>query len=154
VADQRAVAFAACSALGLHVRAMKAQSLPTAPGELDSLLRLWGREAILSGAALLLECHDVDASDATRAAALDRLIEWLGSPLLIRGAERRRVRQATTLTFDVRRPTTREQRTLWRQVLSEKAAPMNGELDALAAQFDLTPRKVQAASAEAASLPG
>jgi ATPase family protein associated with various cellular activities (AAA)/winged helix domain-containing protein len=154
VADQRAVAVAACTGLGLRVGAMKAQSLPTAPGELDGLLRLWRREAILSGSALLLECHDVDANDAARAAALDRVIEGLSSPLLISGAERRRVRHATTLTLDVRRPTTPEQRTLWQQLLSAELAPMNGELDALAAQFDLTPWKVQAASAEAASLPG
>jgi hypothetical protein len=153
VADQRAIAIAACNAVGLHLGMMKAQSLPAAPGEVDALLRLWRREAILSGAALLLECHDVEASDTARAAAVERVVDGVNAPLIVSGAERQRVRQAAMLTLDVRRPAPREQRALWQQVLSSTAVSSNGMGDALASQFDLTPAKVHAACAEATSLP-
>jgi ATPase family associated with various cellular activities (AAA) len=153
LAAQRAIAAAACASAGLSAAVMKAQSLPAAPGELDVLLRLWRREAILTGSALLLEHDDLDASDAARGAALDRLIETLGTPLLLSGSERRRARHVPLLTLDVRRPTTREQRGVWQDALRSAPVPLNGEIDALAAQFDLTPRKVYAACGEAASLP-
>jgi hypothetical protein len=152
-AGQRAIAAAACNALGLNVAAVRAQSLPTATSELNELLRLWQREAILSGAALLLECHDAEMDDSARASALGRLVEGSSSPLLVSGAERRRFHHTSTLTFDVRKPTAREQRALWRQVVSGTPASLNGEIDALAAQFDLTPRTMHAAWAEAASAP-
>ncbi len=151
VADQRAVAVAACAALGLRAAAMKAQSLPTTPSELDGLIRLWGREAVLGGVALLLECHDADAVDVARAAALDTLIEGVSSPLIVSGVERRRIRHTATLTLDVRKPVPSEQRALWQDVLSNASVPLNGAVDALTAQFDLTPGKVRAAGAEAAS---
>jgi hypothetical protein len=149
VTDGRAIAIAACSALGLHAAVMPAQSLPTGPSELDGFIRLWSREAILSNAALLLECNDVEASDAPRAAAINRLMESLNCPLIVTGTERRHARHAPMLTFDVRKPSAGEQRDIWQRALSAIPISLNGEADTLSSHFDLSLQKVHAARAEA-----
>jgi hypothetical protein len=44
-ADKRAVAVAACAALGLRVGLLSSQSVPAGASELDGFVRLWAREA-------------------------------------------------------------------------------------------------------------
>jgi hypothetical protein len=148
VASHRTIAAAACDLLGAHLGVMSAPSLPVAANDVGDLLRLWQREAILSDSVLLLECHDLEAGDAARAAALERFVAGAGAPLLISGSERRRFHHTPALTLDVQKPTAGEQRALW-QALSGNA--LNGEVNALCAQFDLTPKTMLAAWTEAAS---
>lgn len=147
--DMRAIAVAACSTLGLRVCLLSGQSLPVGASELDSLIRLWKREAGLSNSALLLECHELEATDAARAAAINRLIGSLDSPLIISHAERWRNQQKPLLTFEVRKPTAREQRDIWQAALKETPFNLNGEVGAIASQFDLSREKVFAARAVA-----
>lgn len=149
VADQRAIAVAACSALGLRLGLMSAQSVPSGASELDGFIRLWGREAVLSNVVLLLECHELEASDAARAASVNKLIENLNGPLILSSVERQRAWHASMLTFDVHKPTPREQRDIWHQALSALPVHLNGHVDALVSQFDLSLPKVHAARADA-----
>jgi ATPase family protein associated with various cellular activities (AAA) len=153
VADHRAIAAAACGKLGLNVAIAAAQALPTGAAELEGLMRLWRRESILSDAALLLECRDLDAADAARAAAIHKLIEGATWPLIVSTPERRRARSASSLTIDVRKPSPGEQRDLWRDALRELPVTLNGELDALASQFDLPLHRLHAAAAEVLASP-
>src|SRR5207253_2735915 len=53
---KRAVAAAACASAGLPLFAMPASLVPEASEQFEMLLRVWEREAALTGAALLLEC--------------------------------------------------------------------------------------------------
>jgi hypothetical protein len=148
VAGHRAIATAACGMVGLRVAAASAQALPAAATELDGLMRLWRREAVLSGVALLIECHDLDA-DATRAAAIHRLMDGAACPLIVSTPERRRARHASILTLDVHKAPAREQRDLWREALRDVPVSLNGGIDALASQFDLTVSRVHAAAEDA-----
>ena len=147
-ADKRAIAVAACAAMGLRVVAMSGQSVPTGAHELDGFLRLWGREAVLSNCALLLECDDLEASDAARIGAVNRLIDGLNSPLIISTVARRTPRKPV-VTFDVQKPSADEQRDIWQQALQTMPLNLNGQVSALVAQFNLNLQKVQAAHAEA-----
>jgi ATP-dependent 26S proteasome regulatory subunit len=149
VADKRAIAVAACTAMGLHVGSIWAQSIPLGASELDGFIRLWGREAVLSNCALLLECHELEASDTTRASSINRLIEGLNSPLIISSVERRRAWHRSILTFDVRKPSAGEQKDIWQHVLSSMPVNLNGQVQALVSQFNLNLQKVHAARAEA-----
>jgi len=149
VADIRAIAVAACAAIGLHVGSMSAQSIPTGASELDGFIRLWGREAVLSNCALLLECNELEASDTARASSINRLMERLNCPLIISGVERQRASHKSILTFDVRKPSAGEQRDIWQHALSVAPVKLNGQVPALVSQFNLNLQKVQAASAEA-----
>ena len=148
VGDVRSVALAACAGVGLRVSALPAQALPTGANELDGLMRLWEREAMLTHAALLLECHDVDSSDMARAGAIQKLIQRLGGPLIISSIESRRTAQRGTLTFEVVNPTAGEQKEIWRQVLSTMGTNLNGHVDQFVAQFNLNVEKIESARAE------
>src|SRR6202035_4787503 len=51
--DCRPIAAAAAGLLGLGAVSLMAERLPSSPAELESLLRLWEREAVLSGTGVL-----------------------------------------------------------------------------------------------------
>jgi len=157
---KHAIAAAACAALGLRLYRMDAGAVPATPSELEALARLWEREAALSAWALLVDRDDLDPADAPRATATARLLERLRCPLFVAGRERRQVRGRSLLTFETQRPDPQEQYTLWRNAL-DPAPGLNGQIDALVAQFSLnapaiqaTARQALAAAADAGALPG
>ncbi len=143
---KRAIAAASCGALGLSLHAMSAQVLPSDARDLESLIRLWEREAALSASALLLDCDDMETNDA-----VTRFIERTGGVLLVASRERRRMRHRSSVSFDVGKPTPEEQRTLWQTALGETAAGLNGELEAVVGQFDLSATNIRAACAPSTS---
>jgi ATP-dependent 26S proteasome regulatory subunit len=147
--DKRAIAVAACAAMRLHVGSISGQSVPIGASELDGFLRLWGREAVLTNCALLLECHEMDSGDAPRASAINRLIEGLNSPLIISTVARLRPSHKAILTFDVQKPSAGEQRDIWQGALTGIPVNLNGQVNALVSQFNLNLHKVHAARAEA-----
>ncbi len=152
-AGKRAVAAAACAALGLGLQALPGPTVPVAPAELDALIRLWEREAALGGSALLLDGDDLDAADTARALAVTRLLERTRGALLLACRERWRTLQRPVLTFDVRKPSAGEQRALWQSALGPTAPSLNGKVEALISQFDLGAPTIRAACAEALGPP-
>lgn len=149
---KREIAAAACAALDLRLSTLPAASVPLLPGELESFCRLWERTAMLDGRALLLDCDELDSADAARTTALNRLLQQLNAPLLLTtaGATFRVARQLSRpmLTFDVRKPTVAEQRLLWQSALGKLSAKLNGHVDTLVAQFNLSASAIRAASAQ------
>lgn len=152
-ASRRAVAAAVCDRLELELVAMSAEALPTAPRELDDLLRLWQREMMLGSGALLIDAGEIDAAaDAAREAALQRFVERLDGPLFLASRERRRGRERPWIAIDVARPTTAEQRALWRERLGslpQEASDLTATIEDLAEQFDLPAPRLEAAAATA-----
>jgi hypothetical protein len=149
--SKRAVAATACRLLNLGLVVASAQSIPHSPAELDALTRLWEREAVLSGCALLLDCGDLDATDASRTRAISYLLDHVDSPLIVASLERGRTPTSThtLVTFDVRRPSASEQRDLWLKTLDKVTAPLNGAVESLLSQFNLSTQAIEAASVEA-----
>lgn len=146
--DKRVIAAAACGSLGIQLHAVRASDLPATQAERESLARLWGREVVLSSAALLVEAAESDAPERARAALLaDRL------PGIVLVASREPLPEARrpALRMDVGRLTAAEQHALWRRHLGPLAACLNGEVDALVGQFDLGEASIAAVCAEAAS---
>lgn len=136
---KRAVAAAAAQLLGLEVHIMPAAALPPAPAELDHLMRLWQREALLGDAILLLDCDDAERSDAMRESAIARWVEAAtAGPLFLASRERRGPWQRPVISFDVDKPTSDEQRAIWHTLMDETELPMNGHVDRLVNQFDLS----------------
>jgi hypothetical protein len=134
--------------LGLSLLELHAAALPTAPAELEGLVRLLGREAALSRAALLVDAQELDASDAPREAALARCIDAFRGLLVVAVRERRRLGRRTLLPLDVERPTAEEQGALWRAALGSVAPSLNGHIETLTAQFDLSAAGIRSAAAE------
>ncbi|HLI05062.1 MAG TPA: ATP-binding protein [Ktedonobacteraceae bacterium] len=150
-AGRREIAAAACAALDLRLGMVAAPALPVTMSEIDLFCRLWEREAILDNRVLLLDCDELDISDAARVNALTRLMQQLRAPLLMASSERgqfaRRMLRPV-LSFDVRKPDISEQRLLWRSALGEVSARLNGQVDTLVAQFNLSASAIRAASTQ------
>jgi hypothetical protein len=137
---KRAVAAAACAAVGLNVHAVAAEVLPNDARELESFVCLWEREAALATSALLVECDEVENHFTPV-----RFIERVGGVLFLASRERVRLRHRESISFDVTKPTAEEQQALWR------SAGVNGQVEALATQFDLSTASIHAAAAQSKS---
>jgi hypothetical protein len=148
-ATKQALAAAICAGLGLGLYKMDVHVIPTTPHELDILLRLWEREAALSGCALLLDADLADSTDQGRQPVITRFIDSLGSPLLVTCRDRRADQQRPLLTFEVNKPTALEQRALWEHALGDNGPLLNGQVDGLTAQFNLNAPAIEAAYLQA-----
>lgn len=148
-AGKRAIAATVCAALGLKLSRLPAEALPGSPAEIETLTRLWERESALGGSALLLDCDELDGGEGTRASAASRLIERIGSPMLVTSRERRAGLDRAIITFDVQKPSTDEQRGIWQQALGALAPQLNGQVDQLVAQFNLGAQSIRSAGSSA-----
>jgi hypothetical protein len=144
------VAEAACVRLGMPLNRLRVEQMPSTSAESELLGRLCDRETTLTGAALLV---DFDAADDAGRGGATALADRLRGPVIlssrepIAGLERPRVR------IDVGKPASHEQRELWTASLGSLGEELNGELDALVGQFDLSLRQIQAAGAIAKAAP-
>jgi hypothetical protein len=143
----RAVAAAACAAVGLRLHGLRPADLPGSATERESLIRLWERETALGAVALLVELDQHDTPEQTRAAAA--LVEEVNGIVLLAGREALGTLRRTGVRFDVPNPGAREQRGLWEAALGDAGRQLNGELDRVVAQFSLGSHRIHAASAEA-----
>jgi len=153
VADCRPIATAAAASLALRAANLPAERLPPGAADLDSLLRLWEREAVLSGlGVLLVDCDDnlPAESDAARgrAAAISLLLERATGPVILREREPRRLTNRTALILEVGHPTREEQLTAWRDALGDRLHDTEA-LAAATGQFSLSLPAIQTIAAEA-----
>jgi SpoVK/Ycf46/Vps4 family AAA+-type ATPase len=151
-ADCQPVAAAAAYQLGLRAASLPAERLPNTAAELDSLLRLWEREAVLSGlGVLLVEADDATPADSdagrAREAAITRLVERAAGPVILRELEPRRIGNRPAAVLEAAHPQGAEQRAVWREVLGD-LLPDDRALTATAAQFSLSVPAIRAIAAE------
>ncbi len=152
VGDQRTLAAALCTEVGLSLRVLPAEALPSDVRELAAFIELWFREAVLSPLCLLVDCNDLDAGDRSREAAVARVLDSGGFPVIVTDREPRAGRRRTVVSFEVRPPGPQEQRELWRRELGDVASGLNGHLNQLVSQFNLSPSKIKAACSDVAGL--
>lgn len=148
---KHSIAVAACAALGLGLKRIRAELIPTNAAELEALIRLLLREAALSSTALLIDCDVVDPVDSSRANAVSRLVERTGCPLIMTSRERRPAMERQRITLDVSKPSADEQCAVWQRALGEAAGPLNGQVNRLVTQFSLSPSAIRAACAASAA---
>jgi len=146
-AARRAVAAAACAAIGVSLLAFPAWSLHPEVAEVEAFARLCERESALLGAALLLEEDDGDRADPTGGRPIERFAESVGGALFLSVSQPRAPAHRATVVLDVARPTAGEQRSLWRAEVGAQAR--NHVVDALVSQFDLTAGGIRDAAATA-----
>jgi hypothetical protein len=144
-----AVIAEACATLQLAPSRLAAAFVPAGAADLDAFVRLWTREAALERRALVVDADEADLADAAREAAIVRLVERSAAPLILTGRDRRPAIRRHTVTLDVARPSATEQGALWRAVLGDADAVVNGQLDRLVGQFDLGVAAIRSAAAEA-----
>ncbi|MDJ0715438.1 MAG: ATP-binding protein [Prochloraceae cyanobacterium] len=139
------IASAACQRLGVNLQTISASVLPTNPQELNQLCRRWSREALLSNSVLLLDCDRPNFIEPGHEIAVCQFIESINTPLILSSNERKLSCQRPLVNFDIPQLNYEEQKALWEIHLGEAAAELNGQIESLAAQFNLNSANIQAA---------
>ncbi|MEJ2670934.1 MAG: ATP-binding protein [Deltaproteobacteria bacterium] len=139
---KRAIAAFACAALGLQAYVLNGEDIPLAVLEREALARLWEREAALTRSALLIEYDDQVNSHS-----LVSFMENLQGMLMVASREPLRLRKRLVVNLEVTRPNKGEQQSLWQEVLGPLASRLDGELERVVAQFNLSAQKICAAGA-------
>lgn len=112
-------AAAACALQGLNLRLVRGRDIPANAAEREQFLRIWEREAALTGCGLLVTIDDTDG--AGTAGAVAAFVDRSQGVLLLAGREPLRLPGRTLPRFDIRKPTGSEQAALWRQSLAPLA---------------------------------
>jgi hypothetical protein len=112
---------------GRQLFTLRLEDLPTATAELDDLLQLWSRDAILLSAILLLQCASTPLTPSDR-----RLLERLPGPLLLASRDPIPLRRPSQ-RHQVDRPDPADQKRLWSLTLTDAHL-----VDTLSHQFRLS----------------
>ena len=144
-----ALAAVAASALDLRLQILRAADLPIAATERENFARLLDREAVLGRFALLVELDPGASPDTIHAAA--SLLDLMQGPSLVCSADPLRLRARALARIAVPAPAPAEQRQLWREALGpDVAAALNGQVDLVSSQFQLSPAAIRAAGSDVA----
>ncbi|NEO85279.1 MAG: AAA family ATPase [Spirulina sp. SIO3F2] len=146
-----AIAQAICNHLNLKLYAIDGHALPTNTHELKQLARRWQREALLSDAVLFIEAEDL--TKAEQAEMLRQWVHQLKTLAILSSEQRQHFPKLACLTLDIPTLLQPEKRHLWEIYLGDRAAELNGQLDPLIAQFNLSNHVIQAACASMQGIP-
>lgn len=141
-----AIAATACQALETALYRLRAMDIPTAAAERDALARLWERESVLSQGVLLLDCADIDRRGLEQTVV--PFVESVRAQLIIAGTESFAIQERPLVHLEVPRSSLAEQRLLWQQALEPWATDLNGQVDGLVSQFQLSAMTIQSVCAE------
>lgn len=140
------IAGAAAALAGLELLSVTACNLPHTPAEIDLLARLWNREAVLSGCALLIDCGDGDGCEGPAENAASMLIEAVRGPLLLSTRAPRRTGSRAAKLIEVTPPSANEQIQIWHTAFVP-ASGLNGGLEKLGVQFSFSPATIRSVAA-------
>ena len=143
-----AIAATACQKLNTQLYRLRAIDIPTGVAEREALARLWEREALLSQSILALDCDDPNPNGLKQ--TVIPFVESLQVQLVITGAEPLAIRDRLSIHLEVTHSHWTEQRQLWQHMLP--GANLNGQLDGIVSQFNLSPTLIQSVCAEVSSL--
>ena len=146
--SKRGVAAAAAARCGLRLYRIAEWKVLRNLSEIESLLRLWERESILSAGALLLECDNRESNEGLPTAELADLMESIRSPLFVATASPRTCAHRCNLLFYVNSLAANEQRELWHGALETALPRLNGEVESLVSQFSLNAMQINSAAAQ------
>jgi ATPase family associated with various cellular activities (AAA) len=147
--SKKSIAATVCQMCDLRAVSLSVQAIPLATDELDTFIRLWQRETILSNSILFLDGDDMDA-DLARTRAISRLLQSIDRCLFVASRERLRIGQRPVVNFEVALPHFDEQSHVWAQSLARLIPEFDGQVNKLVSQFNLNPTTIRAACAEAA----
>lgn len=148
---KEAIAAAACAQAGRKLSKIDAFVIPSHHKDLQQLIVRWQREALLSNTTLLLDSDEIYLADAARQNAISKFISGTKSPLIISSVSRQQSRKYSPITLDIPKLIYTEQLTIWQETLGSAAPILNGHIEKLACQFNLSPSAIIAAHTTAKS---
>lgn len=146
VVAHEAVAATAAGTLGLRLHRLSASAIPATGEERIALARLWEREAMLLGSALLVVLEP-DATEDNRERVRSLACEISGL-LVLSSTERLELRGRDVVHIEVQPPAPADQALVWRRELGPRAGELNGAVERIAAQFQLDGTSIRRAARE------
>jgi len=153
-ADKEAIAGYIASRLGMYLYTIPVYAIPSGARDINELTRLWSREAALKACAIFLDYTTLDTTDRLRVQAVNSFIEHVQGIVIISTGQAGPKTRREKLAADIIKPTSQEQATLWMAHLGEAGLVLNGQMERIVAQFNLSARTISTAGAAAlAQLP-
>ncbi|MEB3358276.1 MAG: ATP-binding protein [Synechococcales bacterium] len=146
-----AIATTACAKLGRQLYRMPVQVLPTGTEDLFNWMILWQREALLSQNVLLLDADEIGGVDGAKQGAIAQLLDQMTVPWILSVRERSPLPHCPMLTLTVPDLSVAEQRQIWQEMLGDARSALNGQVDQLVSQFNLSLSAIQSACLNAQS---
>jgi hypothetical protein len=131
--DKRSIVTEACARLGWKLGCISAENIPAGPSDCEQLARLWERVAALDRCILYIDAEQKESLSH----AVTAFAEHVQSPVVIGSRERIVSLLKPVMSFDVEKPTPKEQLALWRAALGQSAVTLDGALETIVAQFSL-----------------
>ncbi|NER90085.1 ATP-binding protein [Moorena sp. SIO3A2] len=139
------IASATCQGLGLKLHTLDPAALTTKPQLVYQLAKRWQREAILSNSVLFIDCDSYNFTEPGREYALSQFIDSNNTRLILSCNHRKIDCKRTVVNLDIPPLSHQEQYDLWESHIGSAAAELNGQIERMAVQFNLSSASIQAA---------
>ncbi len=149
--SKRAIALSVCKEFDLRLYHLPLDAFTSHPVDLETLIRLMNREALIGSCAFFIDCRDRLVDDQNVAAIVKMVDEALG-PVFIASPDRIPGIVRSTIHYNVAIPESGEQLFLWRGIFGDDAERMNGQLERIGAQFKLNARDMQSVREQTATV--
>jgi hypothetical protein len=150
--EERSVAARACADSGMRLFALRVAELPSTAAERENLARIWERDSVLGGYALLLECGL--AEDPSTARAAYNFAAKLQGVVFYTGPEPRDGATRPVTRIDIPSRPAAEESEAWKRALGARFDSLNGAVDSVVSHFHLDERAIETAAREAAANDG
>jgi len=147
-ASARAVFVEACREASFLPFMLRAGDILSSTTDREVLLRYWTREAILSGAALLMEGNSESGEEVAALTAFTRSLAVPAAVTAISGSALERL-DGCHISVPAAGRESRKQ--IWLQTLGAPATVLNGHLDQIVDRFDFDEATIRMAALDAAS---
>ena len=134
ISSKRAIANAIVAELQFNLYQIESEVLPQDTKQLNLLKCLLERQWLLNRSAFLLDCN---SGNSDRDKMVSLLINNLHCPVIISSQERHSIGHKPIISVEVKKPTTEEQKLIWKQSLAEVIPEVNGQIDTLVSYFNL-----------------
>lgn len=146
--DKTTIAAVACVQLGLQLYSISVNIIPVNTKEITELTRLWNREAALNSYALYVDTTELDTTDKARLQAVTSFVQGIQGLLFVDGSQTKPSVKRKKVIVDVRKPMPAEQLALWKDTLGAAGSTLNGQLEQVVSQFNLSSKTIQAVCEE------
>ncbi len=146
--DKPAIAARVCEQLNMRLYTMSSTAIPDQTKELNTLTRIWNRESALSSSALYIDCNDTAGSSPTGLPSLKAFSNKVQSLLFLDSYQWHPVLNRSIMTFEIDKPTDSEQFNLWNISLNSHSKKVNGSIQNMVAQFNMTSESILKTASE------
>ncbi|WP_298770754.1 ATP-binding protein [uncultured Shewanella sp.] len=138
---KRDVAVFFANQLSRRLLLLQACFIPKTANELGEFAIKWQREIVLSHDLLLVDCHDPIDNSEERAQQIDHFFNLLKCPVLCMSGSRRQHYLRGQYTFEVYKPSSKQQLLCWQELLS--SPQLHSDIRAVSSHFDLSCHQIR-----------